>query len=689
MCGTGFTSDGAGACDATLPAADCPAGQMAVPGDTTCKNVGAADAPACARGSIAVPGDATCRPIADCGSAPWGAIAVDASTVYVDASYAGGASDGSAAHPFTTIGAALKVAAAGGVVAVAAGSYAESVAPTVAVKLWGRCPSMTEIAAPGTGAPAITLGAATSSSEVHAMALTGGGAGASVQGANGITFDRVWVHDTAGVGIDSSGSITVGDSVVELTHTVGVRVEGGTASLSRSVVRDVGADPNGGALGNGIAAVSGATVDVATTVVERTLDEAINASAASLSVTGSVVRDTGVEVSTQIRGWGVVISSSAPGGAPSTLKLSGSLVERNREYGVYIGGHVTATVDDTLVTGTLERSDGTRGSGLQAQSVGGIQASATITRSLFEKNFFNGVSSVGSQIIVRNCVVRDNRAEASTQQGDGIAVSYSDDQSAKASLEVHGSLVERNEGDAISIQSSTAIVESTLIRDTKPVITTSADGVGIFVARNAADAPRSSVQVQASVVRNANGTGIALSGADVTIEGTVVRDTRMVTVGAQSFGDGVVAYPDANYPSTATLAMTSCLVAGNDSTGVFVQTGTATIDKTHVTGTAVDASGGFGDGVATVETGSTTLTGSLVDGCARAGVSTFGSALSIGGSAIVCNGIALDGEPGPATGTPYSVDVLASNDCGCDPTRTACQVLSSSLAAPTAVGRYH
>src|SRR6185436_10488706 len=107
----------------------------------------AADLPAtCPPGSLAVPGDAACREIAPCGTGTWGDIPVEASTEHVDASYVGGASDGTSAKPWTTIQEAVDAAAPGAIVAVAAGSYAEDVRiDGKALRLWGVCPGEVEV----------------------------------------------------------------------------------------------------------------------------------------------------------------------------------------------------------------------------------------------------------------------------------------------------------------------------------------------------------------------------------------------------------------------------------------------------------------------------------------------------------------------------------------------------------------
>ena len=77
-CATGFASNDDMGCDPVLPADPCPDGKLALPGEPSCHDV------------------------ADCGSGSYGAIPVEASTQFVDGSYAGGGSDGTQAKPWTT-----------------------------------------------------------------------------------------------------------------------------------------------------------------------------------------------------------------------------------------------------------------------------------------------------------------------------------------------------------------------------------------------------------------------------------------------------------------------------------------------------------------------------------------------------------------------------------------------------------
>src|SRR5262245_59309187 len=141
-CGKGFMPDGKQGCEPILPAAPCPAGQMAIPGETTCHEV------------------------APCGQGTWGTIPVDADTQFVDKAYAGGGSDGTQAKPWTTIQEGIAAAKPGAIVAVAAGKYAEDLfIQGKAVRLVGRCPAMVEVS--GTSSAIQVLDQAAGGTEIR------------------------------------------------------------------------------------------------------------------------------------------------------------------------------------------------------------------------------------------------------------------------------------------------------------------------------------------------------------------------------------------------------------------------------------------------------------------------------------------------------------------------------------------
>jgi hypothetical protein len=237
-CFEGFVHDGEYGCEPILPPEPCPPGLMAVPGETEC------------------------RPVMPCGEGTWGDIPTDAATQHVDGSFAGGSSDGSAAAPWTTIGEAVAAAAPGALVAVASGSYLEDVMISgKPVRLWGRCPEMVELVGTGAELWAVDIRTGASGTEVGGMAIRGDAAGLGLSGSEDVTFDRVWVHETALRGITVQGdlgptSVSVVGSLVEQSHEVGLFVAGSDALVEGTVVRDTLPCLLDGFFGDGIAVFS-------------------------------------------------------------------------------------------------------------------------------------------------------------------------------------------------------------------------------------------------------------------------------------------------------------------------------------------------------------------------------------------------------------------------------------------------
>jgi hypothetical protein len=92
----------------------------------------------------------------------------------------------------------------------------------------------------------------------------------------------------------------------------------------------------------------------------------------------------------------------------------------------------------------------------------------------------------------------------------------------------------------------------------------------------------------------------------------------------------------------------------------------------------------YGDGITAVR-GNIELSSARVDDNVRCGVSNFGGVVRLGGVALECNPIDLDGEL--YEGTEFSFEEgNAENTCGCDGVSDACQVVSSSLAPPSIEG---
>jgi len=175
--------------------------------------------------------------------------------------------------------------------------------------------------------------------------------------------------------------------------------------------------------------------------------------------------------------------------------------------------------------------------------------------------------------------------------------------------------------------------------------------------------------------------GVVVIGADVTMEGTVVRETRLGGDGAWGRGMHVQISPETGRRSNATVR--SCTFEGNLQVGFAVADADASLESSIVRGTQSLPDGTFGDGIAVVfvqQPPTLSVSGSRVEGNARAGLANFGGVARVGTTIFECNAFALDAET-YHDGSP-SFEDLGGNTCGCSGASEACKSLSSQLEAP-------
>lgn len=183
---------------------------------------------------MAIPGESACHPVADCGAGTYGDAPLDADTRFVDISYAGGDSDGSQAKPWTSVQAGVDAAPAGGLVAIAAGTYAEDVAiGDKAVRVWGRqtfghdCRDLRGDYGDGRG----RLGGARRG--IYERRARG-----AARWSTELFDEHLWTHGTAAHGVRvgpngaaASTGASIEDSLVESAKSAGIACERSQAAI--------------------------------------------------------------------------------------------------------------------------------------------------------------------------------------------------------------------------------------------------------------------------------------------------------------------------------------------------------------------------------------------------------------------------------------------------------------------------
>jgi len=597
-CVEGFVHDGDRACEPILPADPCAEAMLAIPGDTAC------------------------RELAPCGAAPWGEIPIETNTQFVNIDYTGGDSTGASAKPWTSIQAAIDAAAPGAIVAVAAGRYQEDIVIDKPVRLWGRCPSLVEVAGTGAELAALFLVGGAQQSEVRAIAVSGAGAGLVLSGAVDVLFDSLWIHDSANRGLNIEG--TLGPTTARLQHSLLERNRVNNVFVGAAMLDVEGVAIRDAPMGRGIDVESASSIpdpaklDLRHSLIDGVGDTGIFVGAAEALIEGTVVRNL---TATDTRG--INIESHPTSGARSTTTVRGILVERAHGLGVYIRAS-DVSMEGVVVREIEPRSDGSggRGIGIESGRVGVAEAAVNVQRSLIERAHEVGVYSGGSRVQLEGVAVRAIEADSVSGDGYGLAVQADPDTHVASKFVMRGSLVEQTREFAVFIEGSEATLESVAVRGTTGD-SNGEFGRGLQIQLNPQTLEPARVSVWASVVESNHSAGVIAAGADLTLEASVVR--RTAANSSELHGDGAVA--------------------------IFYQIPSRL-----------------------------SLLGTIIEESERAGVSAFGSRVALEKSLVRCNIFDLDGEA--VDGHAFEFENKGGNRCGCPDRSDGCKVVSAGISAP-------
>jgi hypothetical protein len=364
----------------------------------------------CEGATKAVLGKTTCEPIGDCDAPlPAAAIVVDPAGP-IDATHT------------RTIGAALSVAAPGAVVAVAPGTYAESLVVRRDVTIVGKCARDVIVSAADTTTPGVDV--EESVLTISGITLTGHLHGASIGSRSRVHLQDVLVDGAHEVGIAADGegttvdlqgvvvrgtnasaggvlgrgidigavTLTMTSSSIESSADAGLFTRGGAISISDSVIVGSG--------GRGVHLAFGATLDALHVAIVEGTEIGVYAVNA---LTRAHLEESTIERTRagggDLFGRGIMVASGA------TLALRSSAVRASQLTGVLVSDG-NATIDQSVVEGVEPDPNGDGGSALVALSKATVSASGTA---------FVGASGIGvladaSDVRLLGSAIIDTRA---------------------------------------------------------------------------------------------------------------------------------------------------------------------------------------------------------------------------------------------------------------------------------------
>jgi hypothetical protein len=590
----------------------------------------------CPAGTFAVPQEG-CVPLDGpdgCGDAPWGHLAGLADTVYVDpGAPPGGAGDEQG--PVTSIAAALALVNEGGRVALAAGTYGEPVHLTKPVTLEGRCPSLVRVQGLQKVGDHWTVAWVDSAAGVTLRGLELGGAGVGLRAddAAGLTLDRVHVRNADTLGIQLSGAGTD----AQLTH---VWVEGTSVADFMFEV------------GFGVSVEAGARAAVTGSVVFANHDFGFGAfdPGTEVTVSNSLVEGTLPRADDGHDGWGIDASTGA------RLTFTASAARGNRELGFAISDPGTVvTVSDSLVEGTLSSAyDQTAGKGLEVSSGArlALSGSAILGNRVEGVAVFDAAADGTPILTATGNLIAGTLPEESTQS---VAFGLTVNDGAGAVLRDNAIVGSAGGGVAVTGQgidgNSQVTLQGNLIEGTRSAALHRVLGRGLHVGEGAQVVMEGNALVQnrqiALGVFDPFAWGTRLTSLHDLVAGTLAQESD----GQDGFG--VVC------GAGSVVSLSGALIRGNRVAGVLVEGAHASVERSLVDavlagsftlGDAATTSTGVGDGLLATQGAQLDVSGSRVQGCARAGLLFDDSTGAVKGTVVTGNpyGLVLQGKQAPS-----------------------------------------
>ncbi len=585
--------------------------------------------------------DGECVPTA-CGTGTWGNLELDESTIYVDIAAAEGG-DGSETAPFTSIQAGLDAAgdADGGMVAVAAGTYAETLElgrSHDGVHLAGRCRQLVVIDASVGDAwtPGIDIELKSYEAKISGITVSG-----SLFVGMRIDSGTAELRDLAVVGSEYIGIAAFQegayDTMLELESCEVLENElaglllydsGTSVTLQGTSITDNQPDGNGN-YGYGIAISSGATLSATASEIAGNSAVGLLAYEEGTRVTlqETIIQDTQPQRNGS-GGYGIQVYGGA------SLTLESGIVSGNTAAGVAAEDTgTTVYLRETTIQGTQSAEDGGEGYGVYAYGGANLEAEGCELSQNTTAGVFAGGSS--TKVTLLRTAIRDNLPDQDGEGGFGVYVDGG------ASLEAEGCEVSGNSEAGIHVwdSGSTVGLQETMIRGTQ-ANEVGEGGFGIVVKGGgtlSAESCELSQNTGIGVLAYESETAITLR--ETTIQGTLPNEDEHLGYGIEVHGG-------------ATLLAEACEVSGNTAVGIAVSGAgtTATLQETTIRDTLTfhDDKGGVGTGIVVEDMASLVAEGCVVSGNGLGGVlaQDAGTTASLQGTAILKHLPAEEGEFG-------------------------------------------
>lgn len=367
---------------------------------------------------------------------------------------------------------------------------------------------------------------------------------------------------------------------------VGLYIDGVAVTAERVAVR--------GCQLQGVEVAYSGSLTLRNSLVAENRMVGVQVSGSKLAMERSVVRDSRPQLTTLKFGYGIeATATTGTGGLSSDVTIRDSLVSGNRGVAVAISSS-KGLLERTVVRNTQELASlkiGGTGIGTKMSTSVNKPAELTVRDCLVASNRATGIMVESAKALVENTVVRDTRERVMDKLlGYGIQASIGPGQSFPSEIILRRSLITNNRTVGLNIYSSKALVENTVVQDTKEQVSDKAGGTGIQVLvqpglKNAAE-----LILRDSLVSGNRAAGVVVGSSMGVVERTVVRDTQE-QLSNMAEGSGINGIFQPNQSAPAELTVRDSLVQNNRAVGLSLQSSKGVVERTVIRDTRAQVKG--------------------------------------------------------------------------------------------------
>jgi len=191
--------------------------------------------------------------------------------------------------------------------------------------------------------------------------------------------------------------------------------------------------------------------------------------------------------------------------------------------------------------------------------------SFTLRGSLVEQVFGAGLQVSGGTAVVESSVLRGVVRRDDKSGGSGVEV-FDGGGKTPPSVAVTGSLIEANHAAGLFVSGAQLTLKESVVRDNGA----SADATGEGIAAQIFDGIRAEVTVEASILERNKGAAVRVLGSNATIAASLLRTSRAASVFAH---EGVGVFAEEQAKTEATVAVTDSTIGRNEGPGIALRGG--------------------------------------------------------------------------------------------------------------------